>query len=37
VEWFNPNTGVKTPGGTITGGERTLTVPFSGAAVVFIH
>ena len=37
VEWFNPNTGVATDGGTISGGEKTLTAPFSGPAVVFIH
>jgi len=37
VEWFNPSTGVATSGGTVSGGERTLTAPFGGAAVLFIH
>jgi hypothetical protein len=38
VEWFNPATGVATPAGTVTGGPlRTLTAPFSGAAVLFLH
>ena len=38
VEWLNPSTGVKTPGGTVTGGpSKTLTAPFSGDAVLFLH
>jgi hypothetical protein len=37
VEWFNPSTGVATNGGTTSGGEQTLTAPFGGAAVLFIH
>jgi len=38
VEWFNPNTGVATPSGTVIGGPlRTLTPPFGGAAVLFLH
>ena len=37
VEWFNPATGVATQAGTVPGGEQTLTAPFSGAAVLFLH
>jgi Putative collagen-binding domain of a collagenase len=38
VEWFNPANGQTTAGGTVTGGGApTLTAPFSGMAVVYIH
>jgi uncharacterized protein YjdB len=38
VEWFNPATGVATPGGTVSGGpSQTLTAPFGGNAVLFLH
>lgn len=37
VEWFNPRTGVTTPGSSTTGGgSRNLTAPFSGDAVLYI-
>ena len=38
VEWFNPATGLTTAGAAVTGGGTvTLTAPFSGMAVVYIH
>lgn len=38
VEWFNPSTGVATPGSSTTGGgSRNLTPPFSGDAVLYIY
>jgi hypothetical protein len=38
VEWFNPANGQTTAGGTVAGGAApTLTAPFSGMAVVYIH
>jgi uncharacterized protein YjdB len=38
VEWFNPSTGVATPGSPVTGGpSRTLTAPFTGDAVLFLY
>jgi hypothetical protein len=38
VEWFNPTTGVTTAGTPVTGGGTvTLTAPFGGMAVVYIH
>ena len=38
VEWFNAATGVATQMGTVAGGpSRTLTAPFSGPAVLFLH
>ena len=38
VEWFNPATGVATAQGTVAGGaSRTLTAPFSGDFVLFLH
>ena len=38
VEWFNPGTGLTTAGAPVTGGGTvTLTAPFSGMAVVYIH
>jgi hypothetical protein len=38
VEWFNPSTGQTTAGAAVTGGAtRTLTAPFSGMAVLYIH
>jgi collagenase-like protein with putative collagen-binding domain len=38
VEWFNPGTGLTTAGAAVTGGSTvTLTAPFSGMAVVYIH
>jgi len=38
VEWFNPTTGVATSGGTVSGGpSQTLTAPFGGDAVLFLH
>jgi hypothetical protein len=37
VEWFNPNTGVKTNGGTaIGGGSRSFAAPFAGDAVLYL-
>lgn len=37
VEWFNPNTGVKTNGGTaIGGGSRSFAAPFAGNAVLYL-
>jgi hypothetical protein len=38
LEWFNPATGASTSGGTVTGGQTvTITPPFSGAAVAYVH
>ncbi len=38
VEWFNPSTGQTTAGAAVTGGAtRTLSAPFSGMAVLYIH
>ncbi len=38
VEWFNPETGVSTSGGTLRGGQQqTLTAPFTGDAVVYLY
>jgi uncharacterized protein DUF6298/collagenase-like protein with putative collagen-binding domain len=38
VEWFNPLTGETASGGTVDGGaSRTLSAPFSGIAVAFVH
>jgi hypothetical protein len=38
VEWFNPATGQTTAGAAVTGGAtRTLSSPFSGMAVLYIH
>ena len=38
VEWFNPATGQAMAGGTVTGGGSvSLTPPFSGMSVVYIH
>jgi hypothetical protein len=38
VEWLNPATGVVTQAGTVAGGaSRTLSAPFSGDAVLFLH
>ncbi|MCQ3980637.1 MAG: hypothetical protein DPW09_45095 [Anaerolineae bacterium] len=37
VEWFNPDTGTTTPGGTTTGGaSRNFTAPFGGEAVLYL-
>ncbi|MBC8234274.1 hypothetical protein H8E77_32395 [bacterium] len=37
VEWLNPNTGERMPGGTTTGGgSREFTSPFSGDAVLYL-
>lgn len=37
VEWFAPNTGVKTDGGITTGGaSRSFVAPFSGDAVLYL-
>jgi len=38
VEWLNPVTGAVTQGGSVSGGpEQTLTAPFGGDAVLFLH
>ena len=38
VEWFNPSNGETASGGTVTGGHSvSLSPPFSGIAVVYIH
>jgi hypothetical protein len=38
VEWLDPATGVATQAGTVAGGPSvTLTAPFGGAAVLFLH
>jgi hypothetical protein len=38
VEWLNPATGAKTQAGTVAGGPSvTLTAPFGGPAVLFLH
>jgi hypothetical protein len=38
VEWFNPSTGETASGGTVNGGaSRSLSAPFSGTAIAFIH
>jgi hypothetical protein len=38
VEWFNPDTGITTAGGTTTGGAtRFFSAPFNGDAVLYIH
>ena len=38
VEWFNPTTGAMTPAAPVPGGPaRTLTAPFGGDAVLFLH
>lgn len=38
VEWFNPRTGVYTPGKSITGGRIcSFTAPFTGDAVLLLH
>jgi hypothetical protein len=38
VEWFNPSSGDTASGGSVTGGQSvTLTPPFSGPAVAYIH
>lgn len=38
VEWFNPSTGDSASGGTVSGGRSvSLTAPFSGIAVAYIH
>ena len=38
VEWFNPSTGVATPGAPVAGGpSQTLTAPFGGNAVLFLY
>jgi hypothetical protein len=38
VEWFNPSNGQTTAGATVTaGGYVTITAPFSGIAVAFLH
>ena len=38
VEWFNPSTGDTASGGNVAGGQSvSLTAPFSGLAVAYIH
>jgi hypothetical protein len=38
VEWFNPADGKTSEGGTTNGGQSvSLTAPFSGAAVLYVH
>jgi uncharacterized protein YjdB len=38
VEWLNPTSGQTIVGATVSGGgSRTITAPFSGAAVAYIH
>ena len=38
VEWFNPASGVSSPGGTVAGGaESQLTAPFTGDAVLYLQ
>lgn len=38
LEWLNPSTGLIVVGATLNGGgSRTVTAPFSGAAVAYIH
>ena len=38
IEWFNPATGQVVVGKTVTGGNSvTLTAPFSGSAVAYVH
>ena len=37
VEWFNPTSGVTTPGAAITGGStKSFTAPFTGDAVLYL-
>jgi hypothetical protein len=39
VEWLNPSTGAKTPGGSVLGGSAStsFTAPFSGGAVLYLY
>ena len=38
VEWFNPSTAVTADGGQVSGGSHiTLTAPFSGLAIAYLH
>ena len=37
VEWFNPNSGQTSSGGTVSGGgSKSFTPPFAGAAVLWL-